>query len=171
VERHAGELLKYEHRDDLVQLVQLRAIEKGAGFRYEGEEAFRGWLLELARNCLADRRDYWRARKRRPDRLLHLTGTSSDAIARGGAAPEPPSSKPGPLTSASRREELRMAARALGTLLDRDCKLVRWTAEDVPLAEQAERLKISYDAAEKARARALERFRRAYELVVRRSGG
>jgi DNA-directed RNA polymerase specialized sigma24 family protein len=63
---------------------------------------------------------------------------------------------------------LKLALEALATLLPKDRDLVRWSSEAVPLEEQAERLGISYDAAKQARLRALERFRKAYELSTRR---
>jgi RNA polymerase sigma factor (sigma-70 family) len=167
VQRHAGALLRKETAEDLSQLVCVHALEHEGSFRYEGDEAFRAWLLALARSCLGDRRDYWNARRRRPDRLLHLT--SADASSPGaGAVREPPSRKTGPATSASRKEQIALAAKALSLLLPRDGQLVRWTAEDVPLAEQAERLGISYDATERARLRALERYRQAFALLVRK---
>ena len=50
---------------------------------------------------------------------------------------------------------------------ERDRNLVQMASEGVPLREQAERLQLSYAAVQKAGLRALERFRKAYELVAR----
>jgi RNA polymerase sigma factor (sigma-70 family) len=165
VRRHAGALLRREAAEDLAQLVCVKVLEHGSTFRYEGDEAFRGWLYALARSCLGDRRDHWKAHRRRPDRLLHLTSADTP---RPGAAGEPPAKRTGPGTAASRKEQIALAAKALSLLLPRDAQLVRWTAEDLPLAEQAEKLGISYDAVERARLRALERYRQAFALLVRK---
>jgi hypothetical protein len=58
-----------------------------------------------------------------------------------------------------------LAVRALDLLLPRDRDLVRWSADGVPLDEQAERLGVAYEAAGKARQRAIERFRKTFALV------
>lgn len=165
VRRHAGALLRMETAEDLVQLVCVHALEHERTFRYEGDEAFRGWLYALARSCLGERRDHWGAKRRRPDRLLRLT---SGDTPKPGAAREPAARRTGPVTAASRKEQIALAAKALSLLLPRDAQLIRWTAEDLPLAEQAEKLGISYDAVERARRRALERYRQAFALLVRR---
>jgi RNA polymerase sigma factor (sigma-70 family) len=165
VRRHAGTLLRRETAEDLAQLVCVHVLEHERSFRYEGDDAFRGWLYALARSALGARRDYWKAERRRPDRLLHLT--SADAST-PGAVREPAGRKTGPGTAASRKEQIALAARALALLLPRDAQLVKWTADDLPLAEQAKELGISYDAAEKARHRALERYRQAFALLVKK---
>jgi len=165
VRRHAGTLLRKETAEDLAQLVCVHALEHERSFRYESEEAFRGWLFALARSCLGERRDYWKALRRSPERLLHLT--SADATT-PGAVREPPGRNTGPGTAASRKEQVALAAKALALLLPRDAHLIRWMAEDLPLAEQAEKLGISYEAVEKARLRALERYRQAFALLVRK---
>ena len=164
VRRHAGTLLRRETEEDLAQIVCVHALEHARSFRYEGDEAFRAWLFALARSCLGERRDYWKAQRRNPDRLLHLTSADTPTP---GAAREPAARKTGPGTAASRKEQIALAAKALALLLPRDAQLVRWTAEDLPLAEQAESLGISYEAVEKARHRALERYRQAFALLVK----
>lgn len=165
VRRHAGALLRRETAEDLAQIVCVHVLEHETSFRYEGDEAFRGWLFALARSCLGERRDYWSAQRRRPERLLHLTSADTP---RPGAAREPAGRKTGPGTAASRKEQIALAAKALALLLPRDAQLIRWTAEDLPLAEQARKLGVSYDAVEKARHRALERYRQAFALLVRK---
>ena len=149
VQRQAGRLLRFESADDLVQGIHLRALEHGATFRWRGREPFLAWLHTVARNHLADRHDYWSAMRRRPSRLVRL-GTASGT---GAAADEPAATSTGPSTSASRREQLEIALRALAVLLPRDRDLVRWACEDVPVETQAERLGITPDAADRARRR------------------
>ena len=162
VERHAGPLLRFETAEDLLQGIHLRAIERGQGFQYRGEEAFLGWLYRVARSCLADRKEHWTAIKRKPSRLLRLTeaGGEDDAAA-------PPSPATSPPSFAERKEQLALAIQALAVLLPRDRNLVRWTSEGLTTHEQAERLGISSIAAERARQRALERFKKAYRLLAR----
>lgn len=156
VRKQGARLLVHETEEDLLQGVRLRALERAEGFRWEGREAFFGWLHAVARSYLADRAKHWSAQRRRPGALLRLT------------AADPASTATGPSTFASRREQLRLAASALATLLPRDRDLVRWSSEDMPLEEQAARLGLAYDAAKQARLRALERFRKAFELATRR---
>lgn len=169
VRRHAAGLLRFETADDLVQAVHVRALESEAHFSWRGREPFFAWLYTVARRELSDRRAHWAALKRGSGDLLRLTegaaGTSGTADPRAVAAP--PAKGSGPSTFADRREQLVRVIRTLDALLPRDRDLVRWTAEGVDLAEQAERLGISYDAVERARARALDRFRKAFTLASR----
>lgn len=167
VGREAGRLLLYQSADDLVQAVQLRALERRERFEYQGDDAFVGWLFTLARRVLADRRDHWSALKRRSGRLLRYTASAS-RTSDPRAVGEPSAAIAGPSTFASRREQIVLATRALDLLLPRDRDLVRWSADGTGLDEQAERLGISYAAVTQAKKRALERFRKAYELVSRR---
>jgi RNA polymerase sigma factor (sigma-70 family) len=163
VRRHAGRLLRYEGADDLVQAVHARALERGGGFRYLGREPFLAWLFTVARSCLADRHAYWAALRRKPKGLLRLTQGGV-----GGTPVDPVLSATGPSTYAGRRESLDLAVRALALLPERDRDLVRWASEDVPLADQAARLGLSYAAADSAARRAVERFRKAFRIVTRR---
>ncbi len=160
--RHAGLVLRFETPDDLVQGLHLRALERGGEFRYEGLEPFRGWIYTVARTYLVDRKAHWSALKRNSAGLLRLTssGTESDGVG------EPAAAITGPSTFASRAELMAVAVKALAVLRPRDRRLVRWTAEDMPLEEQASRLSISYTAARQARARAVERFRKAFRLAT-----
>jgi DNA-directed RNA polymerase specialized sigma24 family protein len=59
----------------------------------------------------------------------------------------------------------------MGLLLPRDRELVTWASNGLTGPEMATRLGISEEAAEKARARALERLRKAFSLVSRGRGG
>ena len=123
-----------------------------------------GWLYRVAKSYLADRKNHWAALKRKPSRLLRLTegdvAASQDAV-----SPADPAD--GPVTLASRREQLALVVKALAVLMPRDRDLVRWSSEGLTTAEQAERLRISRVAAERARRRALERFRKAYRILAR----
>jgi RNA polymerase sigma factor (sigma-70 family) len=166
VDRHAAGLARFETAEDLVQGIHARALDRGADFEYRSEKEFLGWLHQLARTYLADRRAHWAALKRGSGRLLRLTdGAPSTTDPHAAAAPV--STRTGPSTFASRREELALAVKALALLLPRDRDLVKWRTESVPLEEQAARLGVTYDAAERAALRAVERFKKAYRVVSR----
>lgn len=163
VERRAGPLLRFETPDDLVQGIHLRALEHQDRFEYRGREPFLGWLHELARNYLSKRRAHWSALKRRPAGLFRLTRAEGT----GGVA-EPAGAGTGPATFAERREMLTLAVQALDLLMERDRQLVRWASRGVTTDEIAERLDLSRTSAERARQRAVERFRKAFRLLRRR---
>ena len=165
VARHAGRILRFESADDLVQGIHVRALARATEFRYRGREPFCAWMYTIARSHIADRHAYWAALRRRPARLVRL-GTASGTGATGVG--EPAATSTSPSAFASRREQLDLALRALALLLPRDRDLVRWTCEDVDVATQAERLGITLDAADRARRRAVERFRKAFELASKR---
>lgn len=162
-------LLRWETIDDLVQGVTLRALGEESRFEYRGAEAFTGWLFTVARRHIADRHDYWSALRRGSGKVLRLTWSSSS----GGdpfARLTPPGTRPGPSTFADRREMVVYAARAVHRLPPRDRQFVRWMSEDVPIEEQAERLGMTYAAAQRAGLRALERFRKVFRLITERPG-
>jgi RNA polymerase sigma factor (sigma-70 family) len=165
VERHAGGLLRFETAEDLVQGIHVRALDRGRDFRYEGEKPFLAWMHTLARGYIVDRRAHWGAMKRGTSRLLRLTASPGTSDPR--AAAEPAGTASGASTIASRREQIALAAKALDVLLPRDRDLVRWHADGVAIADQAERLGTTYEAAQRAGHRAVERFRRAYDLLTR----
>ena len=164
VRNHANTLLAYESIEDLVQGAHVRVIEQQENFRYRSEPEFFSWLFTIVRGHLADRHDYWAAWKRRSGRVLRFTMSQGSE----GGVPFPAGTKTGPGTFAERRELLAIATRALAALPDRDQQLVQWNAEQVPLTEQAERLAMSYAAVQKAGLRAQERFRKTFELMMRR---
>jgi len=137
-------------------------------FRYRSEPEFFGWLVQVARQHIADRHEYWSALRRDPGRLLRITSASWDGAGERCGV-QPAASSSGPPTLASRKEQIALALKALAFLLRRDQDLVRWTTEDRPIAEMADRLGLSYEAAERARLRAVDRFRKAYALVLRRA--
>jgi len=164
VVREARGLLRFESAEDLVQAIHLRAVEKSGRLDFRGREPFFAWLHTLARNHLSDRRAHWGALKRCSGRLLRYTAGAADT-ADPLAVPLPAAPGPGPSTFADRREQIVLAVRTLDALLPRDRDLVRWTSEGLPLAEMAARLGVTYAAADQARRRALERFRRAFGLL------
>jgi RNA polymerase sigma factor (sigma-70 family) len=157
--RHGGWVLRLETAEDLMQGLHLRVLERGSEARFEDRKAFLKWIYAVARTYVADRKVYWSALKRDSARLVRLTTA--------GAGFEQVAAITGPSTFASRRELAAIAIRTLAVLRPRDRRLVRWTAEGVPLEEQAIRLGLSYTAARQARARAVERFRKAFELARR----
>lgn len=95
---------------------------------------------------------------------LSALATATDA---GPAEAPPRSPDPGPATLAERRDLLVRAARAIEVLYPRDRDLVRAIVEDEPLEDLARRLGVGYEAAKRARLRALTRFRKAFELLAR----
>jgi RNA polymerase sigma factor (sigma-70 family) len=168
VRGEAKGLLRYETEEDLVQGVMLQALRRGGSFEWRGEASFIAWLRRTAESHIADRRDHWGALKRRSGRVLRFAAAGET---RGGSAVgEPAADATGPSTVAARRELIALAARALDALLPRDRDLVRWSSEGVPLDEQAARLGLDYEAAGKARQRALDRFRKTFALAARRRG-
>ena len=165
VRRHAGSLLRLETVEDLAQGARLRILESAGAFEWRGEAAFDGWLATLVRNHLNDRRSYWNAARRNAGHLLRvsLAGPQS-GVSRGV---EPISSRTGPLTFAERRDQVDVAMQALATLLPRDQELLEFERRGASIQEMADALDLTLDSAGRARLRALERFRRAYDLFER----
>lgn len=165
VRHEARGLLRFETEEDLVQGIHLRALERGSSFAWQGEGPFFAWLRRIAETFLADRRAYWGALKRRSGRVYRLTAGGFGTGGTGGV-PEPAATGTGPSTFAARRERLLLVAKTLDALLPRDRDLVRWTADGLEVEEVAARLGVSYEAAGKARQRALDRFRKAWSLAT-----
>lgn len=162
VRSEAKGLLRYESEDDLVQGIHVHALSVAERFEYRSEREFIAWLFTVARQHVVNRLRYWSAERRDGGDLLRITaagGTRVDAT-RGV---EPAASMTGPGTGAGRREQLALAAKVIATLAERDQKLIQWMSEDVPLEEVARRLGLGYEAAKRARLRAMERFRVAFE--------
>ena len=158
-------LLRFDAAEDLVQGALHEAVCSAEALDWRGEAAFVSWLCTIARRHLMARREYWFAGKRFQGNLLRLT------LSGGGTPPPAGGGRPGPATFAYRREQVILARRAAALLMERDQKLVHWAAEGVSTPEIAGRLGISQDAAEKARERALDRLRRAFELLSEGRGG
>lgn len=168
VERRAGgALLRMETAEDLAQDIAARALHAAAGFQWRDEAGFRAWLFEIARHHLDDRRDYWATLKRAGSQVLRLDASQ------GGArvlleVQELAASITGPSTFAAKREQIAFATRALALLLPRDRELVESAARGETARAFGEAHGLSPVAAESARKRALERFRKAFELIVGR---
>ncbi len=167
VRREAGAaLLRFDAPEDLVQGVHQEALRAAAQFEWRGEEAFLGWLYQIARRHMSGRRDYWFALKRNCVGALRLTWTGSDGSVRQANLAD---TATGPATFAQRREQLVLMTRAIALLLPRDREIVRWTSDGVSLEDQALRLGVTADAAARARSRAIERLRKTFELVSRKA--
>ncbi len=171
VRRRAGRLLlRLETADDLAQGICAHLLERDARPSEGNEAAQRAWLFTAGERWLADRRDHWLALKRRGGEVLRLAGGAHDS-ADLGAIRELAASVTGPSTFAVRREQLSLAALALDMLLPRDRALVEGICAGLDVAEQAAQWSIGRDAAEKARQRALARFRDCFEIARRGHGG
>lgn len=174
VRKRAGKLLlRMETADDLAQGVCAHLLSRGETPETREEAALRAWLFTASERWLSDRRDHWSALKRRGGEVLRFTfqdGPTSDS-ADVRAVRELAASVTGPSTFAVRREQLALAALALDMLLARDRALVEGMCEGIGLSEQARRLDLTYDAVERARLRALERFRRCFQIVLSGHGG
>ena len=168
-EREAQGLLKHESVDDLVQGAHLRALKQAEQFTYRSEREFLAWLQIVARQHIGDRRDYWVALRRDAGSVLRIT-TSPTGSQSGGSAPSgvnPTANLIGPATFAMRRELVGVATKAIACLLPRDQEIVRAVCQGASNAELAQMIGVAYDAAEKAKNRALERFRKTFELMTR----
>lgn len=162
--RHGGTLLRYETAEDLAQGVSVRALQRSGGLEDRGRDAMEGWLFAVARSHLADRRDYWGALKRISGPILRITGGDPSEGGEGAVA-EPAVLQTGASTFAARREVHAVATRALDLLLDRDREILAMEARGASIHDMAEALGTEYDAARRARSRALVRFRKAYDLI------
>jgi len=158
-ERNGAWLRRFEAAEDLAQGVHLHAIRHRDRFEYRGDRQFLGWLLALAGQHLADRIAHWKALKRDAGPMLRITFS--------GAGVDPSAAGPGPFTHASRREQLRRAALAMDGLPPRDRELVRMMSAGAGIDTIASRLRVSPAAAQRARLRAMERFRKVYALLER----
>ncbi len=159
--RRAQALAPQESPEDLAQGVHLYALQHGNEFEYQGEPAAVGWLLRLARQHHARRIEHWQAMKRDGGRMLRIT----QAARTGGA--QPAAQGPGPLTVAEQSEQLSLAARAMDGLPERDRTLVRLMTRDLSVREIAEQLGMTEAAAQRARLRAMDRFRKIFVILQR----
>lgn len=164
--RARGALLRFETVQDLTQGAAQAVLRAAPTFTWRGREAGRGWILRVVESHVEDRRRHWSSLKRQGGTLLRL---DAGGLPSGSeAAFDLATSETGPSTFAHRRELLVLAARALELLLPRDRELVEGDAAGLTLEELGRRLDLGPDAVQKARVRALERFRKAFELVRRR---
>ncbi len=169
IERIAGQLggglLRYETAEDLAQGVQLHALRAADRFTYEGEAAFLGWARQVVRRHIAKRQAYWSAQKRNAGAMLRIS--TGGATRSPDAGIDPSGALTGPSTFAERRERLLLAVQALEVLSDRDRTIVQLVREQRSTDEIATALDLTHAAAEKARARAMERFEKTYTLLSR----
>lgn len=168
--RKARGIRQHESPEDLAQGVHLHAIAHQEQFDYQGERQFVGWMLQIARQYLQRRIEHWGAAKRDAGPMMRIT-FGVDTSSHNGLVRMPADEGPGPITHASQREELDLASRAIDGLPPRDRELVRMISRDVPTADMAQRLGISPEAAQKAKRRAIERFRKIYTILERQHPG
>ena len=167
IERRAGWLLRVDGVEDLLQDIQLRALKAADDFEYQGEGQLKAWLDRLVGQHLADRHRYWNAGRRNAGHMLRVSAVGSPSTITGGRGVDPTADGPGPMTWAEARDQHAFAVRAINALLPRDQQIVEWLREGRSDADLAESLGVTAEAAARARLRAIERFRRAYELLVR----
>jgi RNA polymerase sigma factor (sigma-70 family) len=165
--RRGRGLARHESPEDLAQGVHLHALNHRERFAYRGEPAALGWLLQLARQHLARRIEHWNAMKRDGGHMLRITMGGVSTTGRSTRGVQPAADGPGPATAAARSEQLLLAARAMDGLPQRDRELVRLMTRDLPVREIAERLGITEAAAQRARLRAMDRFRKIYAILER----
>lgn len=166
LEREARGVLKFESAEDLAQEVHAQALIVRDHFEYRGPEAFLAWLFALAKQQCARRHEHWSALKRRARTVLRITAGASGT----NAAQEPSTRRAGPRSLAETREKAERILAAIATLSPRDQDIVRRVAEGASDLDLARELAIGAEAAARARRRALDRLRRAYEILERAAG-
>ena len=157
---HGAMVRRHEAAEDLAQGVHLHALRHADLFTYRGEDAFMAWLLQLARQHLAARIVHWKALKRDGGKVLRITLAGTGGV-------DPGDDATGPATWADRRDRLRLATRAMDGLPPRDREILRYVARGADVADIAAGLNLSPAAAQRARHRALERFRKVYDVLRR----
>ncbi|KAA3611816.1 MAG: hypothetical protein DWQ01_06945 [Planctomycetota bacterium] len=157
-------ILRYETPEDLAQEVIARALQTASSDKFVAPKDARAWVYRIARNHIQDRRRHWQALKRGSGAVLRFHWSQDESQE---PRLDPSSTRTGPATQAQRREHLILATRALSMLLEQDRKLVAWSASGVSPQEQADRLGVGYYAAAQARTRAIQRFRRTFDLLLR----
>lgn len=163
----AGSLIRHEAREDLVQGIRVRVLERADAFSWQGEAAFGAWIKRVSSNYMDDRRAYWNAARRNAGHQLRIQGPSTSTAS---AFAELQSERTGPATHADRREQLELAMQSLSMLLERDQVILAHDRAGASLGELATELGLGLEGATKARQRARSRFARAFELL-QRSGG
>ena len=149
LERHLADLDTYVRRNmdralaqrescaDLVQSICREVLQSRAGFQYEGDAAFRRWLLQVALHKLIDRRRFYRARKREnAQRVADMSSVwQVEELAKLAKTLGSPSGE------AMLREELGRLGRALDALADSDRSIIRMIhIEGLTHADVSERL-------------------------------
>lgn len=164
--RKGSGLLRFESAEDLAQAVHIKAIQAEHRFDYRGDDAFIGWICTLGRQHIADRNAYWKAQKRNAGPMLRITYGSA-TTGSGAKGVSPAAAQQGPTTFAGVREQVEVAARAIATLPPRDAQIVELIRAGADVEDVARELGVSYAAAQRARLRSIERFRKAFELLTR----
>lgn len=170
VRGEAKGLTRYETEEDLVQGIHIHALSVVEHFEYRSENEFIAWLFTVARQHMVNRQRYWNAARRDGGNLLRITAAGSGTRSTSSGI-DPSAGMTGPGTLAGRREQLALATKVVALLGERDQSLINWMSQDVPLEEVAKRLDLSYEAAKRARLRAIDRFRTTFELLAGQQGG
>lgn len=161
----AKALLRYEAAEDLLQDVNLHALQVAGRFEYRSDEQFAGWLRKVAQQCLVNRHRSWSALRRNLGDLYGLAASTS--LDQRHRSANPSATEAGPASVAERRDLLTVMARMITTLPARDQQIVLWQAGGVPLAEIANRLGLSRESANRARLRSLQRLRIVLAAVTK----
>ena len=159
-ERKGAYLKRYEAAEDLAQGVHLHALRYADRFEYQGDPQFVSWLLQLARQHLANRIAHWKALKRDAGPMMRITFS--------GTGVQPAADAIGPSTHASQKEQLNTAALAMDGLPPRDRELVKLMSAGASIADIAAQMDMTETATQRARLRAIDRFRKIYEIVERK---
>ena len=164
VNKRAQALLRFEDLDDVAQGVRAFALESAHSFAYEGQLEFTGWLGTVVRSSVANRLRYWRALKRRAPCLLRIT-TSDSSVNDAFPAVNPACTGSAPSQFLADSERLDIALKAVRLLLRRDQEIIRGVVEGWQLDDFGKKLDLGYVASQRARLRALDRFRQIYERL------
>ncbi len=167
VEREARGLLKRESVDDVVAGIHARALSQLEGFELRTDAEGFNWLKTIARQHVLDRQKYFAALRRQGGEMLRITSASLGDTPDARPGVQVAGRMTGQVTYAMRREAIDLAAKAIASLLPRDQEIVRRTVDGASVEDVAKEFRMSYDAAEQARRRAMERFKKAYELLSR----
>lgn len=135
---------------DLVQSVIGDLWPEIHGVRFETRGRFLAYLAQRMKWKASDRARALKASKRREDRRVD---TAPEELGQ-------PSGERGPLTQAAHREDLDRLVVALMRLSEKDREILTMYVKGVPLAEMAETMGLSYDAARMALQRCIRRARR-----------
>ncbi len=167
VEREARGLLKRESVDDVVAGIHARALSQLEGFELRSDAEGFNWLKTIARQHVLDRQKYFAALRRQGGEMLRITSASLGDTPDARPGVQVAGRMTGQVTYAMRREAIDLAAKAIASLLPRDQEIVRRTVDGASVEDVAKEFRMSYDAAEQARRRAMERFKKAYEVLAR----
>jgi len=149
LERHLDDLQSYVRKNmgpalaqrescaDLVQSICREVLQSHGRYQFQGEAAFRKWLLQVALHKLIDRRRFYRSRKR--DQIAREADLSAawqiEEIAKLARTLGSPSGE------AMLREDIGRLGRALDQLGERDREVIRMIhIEGLTHADVAERI-------------------------------